>query len=88
MFTNPDSNVHGANMGPTRVLSAPDGPNVGPMDLGIWEGIYNQTQHRAQELLKNDEVVIWKRFLNYWPFVRGIHRLPAIPPQTVRTVKL
>ena len=24
----PDSNVHGANMGPTWVLSAPDGPNV------------------------------------------------------------
>ena len=26
----PDSNVHGANMGPTWVLSAPDGPHVGP----------------------------------------------------------
>ena len=26
----PDSKVHGANMGPTWVLSAPDGPNVGP----------------------------------------------------------
>ena len=28
-----DSKVHGANMGPTRVLSAPDGPHVGPMNL-------------------------------------------------------
>ena len=28
----PDSNVHGANMGPTWVLSAPDGPHVGPMN--------------------------------------------------------
>ena len=26
-FTNPDSKVHGANMGPTWVLSAPDGPH-------------------------------------------------------------
>ena len=26
----PDSNVHGANMGPTWVLSASDGPHVGP----------------------------------------------------------
>ena len=29
----PDSKVHGANMGPTWVLSAPDGPCVGPMNL-------------------------------------------------------
>ena len=32
----PDNKVHGANMGPTRVLSSPCGPHVGPMDLGIW----------------------------------------------------
>ena len=31
----PDSKVHGANMGPTWVLSAPDGPHVGPMSLAI-----------------------------------------------------
>ena len=31
----PDSKVHGANMGPTWVLSAPDGPDVGPMKLAI-----------------------------------------------------
>ena len=31
----PDSNVLGANMGPTRVLSAPDGPHVGPMNIAI-----------------------------------------------------
>ena len=31
----PDSKVHGANMGPTWVLSAPDGPHMGPMDLAI-----------------------------------------------------
>ena len=30
-----DSNVHGANMGPTWVLSAPDGSHVGPMNLAI-----------------------------------------------------
>ena len=29
----PDSKVHGANMGPALVLSAPDGPHVGPMNL-------------------------------------------------------
>ena len=33
--TVPDSKVHGANMGPTWVLSALDGPHVGPMNLAI-----------------------------------------------------
>ena len=31
----PDSKVHVANMGPTWVLSAPDGPYVGPMNFAI-----------------------------------------------------
>ena len=31
----PDSKVHGANMGTTWVLSAPDGPHVCPMNLAI-----------------------------------------------------
>ena len=31
----PDSKVHGANMGPTWVLSAPGGPHVGPINLAI-----------------------------------------------------
>ena len=34
---NPDSKVHGANMGPTFVLSVPGGPHVGLMNLAIWE---------------------------------------------------
>ena len=32
----PDSKVHGATMGPTWVLPAPDGPYFGPMNLSIW----------------------------------------------------
>ena len=31
----PNGKVHGANMGPTWVLSTPDGPYVGPMHLAI-----------------------------------------------------
>ena len=31
----PDSKVHGANIGPTWVLSAPDGPHVDPMNIAI-----------------------------------------------------
>ena len=35
-WISPDSKVRGANMGPTWVLSAPDGFHVGPMNLAIW----------------------------------------------------
>ena len=35
----PDNKIHGASMGPTWVLSAPDGPHVGPMNLAI--RVYN-----------------------------------------------
>ena len=31
----PDNKVHGASMGPTWVLSAPDEPHVGPVNLAI-----------------------------------------------------
>ena len=34
---NPDSKIHGVNMGPTWVLSAPGGPQVGHMNLTIRE---------------------------------------------------
>ena len=37
----PDNKVHGANMGPTWVLSAPDGPHSGPMNLAIRVYIQN-----------------------------------------------
>ena len=36
----PDNKVHGANMGPTWVLSAPDGPHVGSMNLAIKDSLY------------------------------------------------
>ena len=33
----PDSNVHGANMGPIWGRQDPGGPHVGPMNLAIWD---------------------------------------------------
>ena len=33
VITIPDSKVHGANIGPTSVLAAPDGRHVGPMNF-------------------------------------------------------
>ena len=35
MCKSPESKVHGANMGPTWVLSAPEGPHVGRMNLAL-----------------------------------------------------
>ena len=41
----PENKVHGANIGPNWVLSAQDGPHVGPMNLAIrdrkWKGTTN-----------------------------------------------
>ena len=34
----PDSNVHGANMGPIWGRQGPCGPHVGPMNFAIWDG--------------------------------------------------
>ena len=38
----PDSNVHGANMGPILGRQDPGGPHVGPMNFAIWVAIDNQ----------------------------------------------
>ena len=38
---NPDSKVHGANMGPTWCRQDPGGPHVGPMNFAIWEVMTN-----------------------------------------------
>ena len=35
----PDNKAHGANMGPTWVLSSLGGPHVGPMNLAIWHDL-------------------------------------------------
>ena len=35
---NPDSKVHGANMGSIWGRQDPGGPHVGPMNFAIWEG--------------------------------------------------
>ena len=35
LYRSPDNKVHGVNMVPTWVMSAPDGPHVGPMNLAI-----------------------------------------------------
>ena len=47
----PESKAHGANMGPTWDLSAPDGPHVGPINLVIRDYIECIPWHRHMALL-------------------------------------
>ena len=42
---------HGANMGPTWVLSAPDGPHVGPMNLAIRDGAQQNNDNRPMPMM-------------------------------------
>ena len=59
---NPDSKVHWANIGPTWVLSAPDGPHVGSMNLAINEVIVcshtNSFSQDGADML-NEFVTFW-----------------------------
>ena len=36
--------------------------------------------HRSWNSVKHDDVIKWKHFPRYWPFVRGIHRSPVNSP--------
>ena len=65
-----DSKVYGANMGPTWVLSAPDGPHVGFMNLAIRVRIVtlgrlrNCPWHCIQ--LANDAIMFMPLLHSYW----------------------
>ena len=73
----PDSKVHGANMGSTWVLSAPDGPHVGPMNLAIRvvakrlvtrinrdRAVDSEPTHDTYFSGRNTRVYFW--WLEYW----------------------
>ena len=50
--TVPDNRDHGANMGPTWVLSAPGRPHVGPMNLAIRGSSIANTLEKLQSSSK------------------------------------
>ena len=55
MKVHPDSKVHGANMGPTWVLLAPDEPHVGRWTLLLGTGL----QHEKSLFLKIPHVSMY-----------------------------
>ena len=55
-----DGNTHGANIGPTWVLSAPVGPHVGPTNLvirGVWAAGSAHTS-QTKPVTNNDHLLI------------------------------
>ena len=57
--SNPDRKVHGANMGPTWILSAPDGPLVGRMNFAIRDSITKSIRHYAYAMYTCDSLQCW-----------------------------
>ena len=58
-YVDPDSKVHGANMGPIWVRQDPDGPHVGPMNFAIWGRFFVievEFQHIEIYGIYNDEM--------------------------------
>ena len=54
----PDRKVHGANMGPTWVLSAPDRTHVAPMNLAISVHL-KRLLHNAGDFVAATHELVW-----------------------------
>ena len=65
----PDSKVHGANMGPTCVLSAPGGPHVGPMNLALRVLVWIMTADMHHTIVQTsfEFIVAWWDLLHSIP---------------------
>ena len=69
--TFPDSKVHGANMGPTWALSAPDGPMLAQWTLlsGLLPTLYLDLVHRLTSILawisKHMSRKVWVEIIIY-----------------------
>ena len=66
-------------MWPKRLTSY----DIAELNVGSGNGMLHNTapsHHLNREWLIHDDVIKWKHFPRYWPFVRGIHRPPANSP--------
>ena len=73
-INNPDSKVHGATMGPTWVLSAPDGPHDGPMNLAIWECTHINGKINRRSIWSTTNCHTYLNILRpRWSTFHGIH---------------
>ena len=53
---NPDSKVHGANMGPIWGRQDPGGPHIGPTNFAIWEAAVTpiKYEHDIEYVINQD----------------------------------
>ena len=58
--TIPDSKDHGANMGPTWILSAPGGTHIGPMNLAIRDVLNNSQVQQLISIFVCHPVFPWQ----------------------------
>ena len=74
---------HGAHLGPTWFRGGPCRPHE-PCYLGpFWMtliGSHDYQRNQAENMCNHDDVIKWKHFPRYWPFVRGFHRSPVNSP--------
>ena len=56
VHSNPDSKVHGANMGPIWDRQGPGGPHVSPMNFAIWEVRHAISCHKKR----------WSLIVTHW----------------------
>ena len=50
------------------------------LSSGRWVNVDSTMEISEQSKPKHDDVIKWKHFPRYWPFVRGIHRSPVNSP--------
>ena len=55
-------------------------PKTDPRSNVHSSSVPNWFVHAIQSRSGHDDVIKWKHFPRYWPFVRGIHRLPVNSP--------
>ena len=57
-------------------------PHKGPVTCASMTSINDEELNQARSSgSSHDDVIKWKHFPRYWPFVRGIHRSPVNSPQ-------
>ena len=79
----PESKVHGANMGPIWVLSAPDGPHVGPMNLAIRVSVVKK---RLSNYKNRVRVCTWRCRYNIWVYESSQYYLMCAVPNWLQLV--
>ena len=72
-YIHPDSEVHGANTGPTWVLSSPDEPHVGPMNLAIRDTCEKQEPGYPTYSLHWLAMLIQRKHLSSTPWIFRFH---------------